>query len=230
MARIMLHEYNLPLYFWAEAVNTSCYISKRVFKRPILNKTSYELWNNRKFKISYLRVFGCKCFILNTKDNLEKFDSKANDRIFLDYSTTRKACRVFNKRTPVVKESIHVVFDESNPLDPRKDMCSVDDIVDEFVDMNTQEENTSKPLKLEGPSKKESEEMPQPSLEDNLPKDWQFKKAHPQDLIIGDTTQGVTTRSKLRSIVNPSFLKLSPKILMILCDEFWVLAVQEELN
>ena len=47
----MLHEYNLPLYFWTEAVNTSCYISNRVSKRPILNKTSYELWNNRKPKI-----------------------------------------------------------------------------------------------------------------------------------------------------------------------------------
>ena len=52
MARTMLSEYNLPLYFWAEAVNTSCYISNRVFKRPILKKTSYELWNNRKPKIS----------------------------------------------------------------------------------------------------------------------------------------------------------------------------------
>ena len=51
MARTMLHEYNLPLYFWTEAVNTSCYISNRVSKRPILNKTSYELWNNRKPKI-----------------------------------------------------------------------------------------------------------------------------------------------------------------------------------
>ena len=70
IARTMLHEYSLPLYFWAEAVNTSCYISNRVFKRPILNKTSYELWNNRKPKISYLRVFGCKCFILNTKKNM----------------------------------------------------------------------------------------------------------------------------------------------------------------
>ena len=60
MARTMLHEYNLPLYFWAEAVSTSCYISNRVFKRAILNKTSYELWNNRKPKITYLRVFGCK--------------------------------------------------------------------------------------------------------------------------------------------------------------------------
>ena len=43
MARIILHGYNLPLYFWAEAINTSYYISNRVFKRQILNKTSYEL-------------------------------------------------------------------------------------------------------------------------------------------------------------------------------------------
>ena len=109
----MLHEYNFPLYFWVEAVNTACYISNRILKRPILNKTSYELWNKRKPKISYLRVFGCKCFILNTKENLRKFDSKVDKGIFLSYSTFSKAYRVFNKRTLVVKESIHVVFNES---------------------------------------------------------------------------------------------------------------------
>ena len=43
MVRTMLYEYNLPLYFWAKVVNTSCYIANRVFKRTILSKTSYEL-------------------------------------------------------------------------------------------------------------------------------------------------------------------------------------------
>ena len=32
---------------------------------------------------------------------------------YLGYSTTSKAFRVFNKRTLVVEENIHVVFDES---------------------------------------------------------------------------------------------------------------------
>ena len=86
-------------------------------------------------------------------------------------------------------------FYESNSFDPRKDICSVDDDVSELVETNAQEENASKPLELEGPSKEESEEMSQPTLKDDLPKDWQFKKAHPQDLIIGDTIKGVTTRS-----------------------------------
>ena len=127
---------------------------------------------------------------------------------------------------------MHVVFDESNSLDPRKDICSIDDDISELVEINTQEENTSKPLELEGPNKEDIEEIPQPTLKDDLPKDWQFKKAHPQDLIIGDTTQGVTTRSKLKSIVNLAFIfQIEPKnIDDALNDEFWVLAMQEELN
>ena len=64
--------------------------------------------------ISYFKVFGCKCFILNTKDNPGKFDAKSDIGIFLSYSTSSKVFRVFNKRTMVVEESIHVIFYKSN--------------------------------------------------------------------------------------------------------------------
>ena len=59
-------------------------------------------------------MFGSKCFILNTKDNLENFDAKSSVGIFLGYSLFSKAYKVFNKKIMVVEESIHVVFDESN--------------------------------------------------------------------------------------------------------------------
>ena len=87
-------------------------------------------------------------------------------------------------------------------------------------------------MDFEEPSKEETEETPQPSLKDDLPKDWQYKKTHPQELIIGDTTKGVTTRSKLKSFVNLTFIsQIEPKnVDDALCDEFWVLAMQEELN
>ena len=69
-------------------------------------------------------------------------------------------------------------------------------------------------------------------MKDDLSKDWQFKKAHPQELIISDTIKGVTTHSKLKSFVNLAFIsQIEPKnIDDALCDEFWVLAMQEELN
>ena len=74
--------------------------------------------------------------------------------------------------------------------------------------------------------------MSQPTLKDELPKDWQCKKAHLQELIIGDTIKGVTTRSKFKSFVNLAFIsQIEPKnIDDALNDEFWVLAMQEELN
>ena len=39
MAMTMLNENSLPKYFWAEAVNTACYILNHVLIRHNLNKT-----------------------------------------------------------------------------------------------------------------------------------------------------------------------------------------------
>ena len=86
MARTMINETNMAKHFWAEAVNTTCYIQNRVSIRPILEKTPYELWKNRKPNISYFHPFGCTCYILNTKDNLNKFNSKAQKCFLLGYS------------------------------------------------------------------------------------------------------------------------------------------------
>ena len=129
MARTMLNENSLPKYFWAEAVNTTSYVLNRVLIRPNLNKTPYELWKGRKSNIGYFKVFGCKCFVLNTKDNLGKFDPKSDVGIFLGYSNSSKAYRVYNKRTLVVEESMHVTFDESNPSSTEK--VVVDDNAEE---------------------------------------------------------------------------------------------------
>ena len=87
-------------------------------------------------------------------------------------------------------------------------------------------------MEFEGSNKENIEESPQPPLKDDLPKDWKFRKAHPQELIIGDTTKGVTTHSKLKSFVNLVFIsQIEPKnVDDALNDKFWVLTMQEELN
>ncbi|KAH9743236.1 hypothetical protein KPL70_003240 [Citrus sinensis] len=99
------------------------------YSRPNLNKTPYELWKDRKPNIGYFKVFGYKCFVLNTKDNLGKFDPKSDVGIILGYSNSSKAYRVYNKRTLVVEESMHVTFDESNTSSTEK--VVVDDNVEE---------------------------------------------------------------------------------------------------
>ncbi|GJU18627.1 retrovirus-related pol polyprotein from transposon TNT 1-94 [Tanacetum coccineum] len=129
MSRTMLNEQSLPQKFWCNAVDTSTYILNRILIRAILGKTPYELLRGRKPTLDYFRVFGSKCFILNTKDYLTKFDPKSYEGVFLGYSQNSKAYIILNKHTRKVKESLNVTFDETPP--PSKTSPLVDDDLDE---------------------------------------------------------------------------------------------------
>nr|GEU32497.1 hypothetical protein [Tanacetum cinerariifolium] len=112
-ARTMLADAKLPVTFWAEAVNTACYVQNRVLVNKSKNKTPYELFNSRISAIGFLRLFGCHVMILNTLDHLGKFDAKGDEGYFVGYSLSSKAFRVFNKRTKKVEENLHVDFLEN---------------------------------------------------------------------------------------------------------------------
>lgn len=86
MGRTLLKDQHLPYKFWAEAGNMTYYICNRCFVRPLLSKTFYELYYGKIPFTSYFKIFGSKCFILNTKDQLHQFDSKSNEGVFLGYS------------------------------------------------------------------------------------------------------------------------------------------------
>ncbi|GKA20886.1 retrovirus-related pol polyprotein from transposon TNT 1-94 [Tanacetum coccineum] len=129
MSRTMLNEQSLPQKFWCNAVDTSTYILNRILIRAILGKTPYELLRGRKPTLDYFRVFGSKCFILNTKDYLTKFDPKSYEGVFLGYSQNSKAYIILNKHTRKVEKSLNVTFDETPP--PSKTSPLVDDDLDE---------------------------------------------------------------------------------------------------
>ena len=208
----MLNENLLPKYFWVEVVNTACYVLNCVLIRPYLNKTPYELWKHKRPNIDYFKIFGCKCFILNTKDNLGKFDPKSNVGLFLGYSNLSKAYRVYNKNTLVVKESMHVTFDEFNPSSTEKV------VVDNDVDEDLQKES-SKDNQKDASHGNQDEQHEEMNVEQNkgtsqsLPKEWRYVSSHPKDVILGDPSQGVTTRSSLKSTCehNAFIFQIEPK-------------------
>nr|GEV33897.1 hypothetical protein [Tanacetum cinerariifolium] len=116
-ASTMLADAKLPVTFWAEAVNTACYVQNRVLVNKAHNKTSYELFNGRTPAIGFLKPFGCYVMILNTLDNLGKFEAKGDEGYFLGYSMSNKAFRVFNKRTKRVEENLHIEFLENKAIE-----------------------------------------------------------------------------------------------------------------
>ncbi|GJZ64597.1 ribonuclease H-like domain-containing protein [Tanacetum coccineum] len=114
-ARTMLADSLLPIPFWAEAVNTACYVQNRVLVTKPHNKTPYELLIGRTPMISFMRPFGCPVTILNTLDHLGKFDGKSDEGFLVGYSIYSKAFRVYNSRTRKVEENLHVNFIENKP-------------------------------------------------------------------------------------------------------------------
>ena len=120
MARDMLYNKDLARNFWGEAVNTACHTVNRVYFRPGTKKTPYELWKGRKPNVKYFRIFRSTYFILKDRENVGKFDSRSDEGIFLGYSSTSKAYRVYNKRTMKIMETVNVVIDESSDSSSQK--------------------------------------------------------------------------------------------------------------
>nr|GEW71830.1 hypothetical protein [Tanacetum cinerariifolium] len=111
-AHTMLIYAQASLFLWAESVATACYTQNRSIIRLRHEKTPYELLHNKLPDLSFLHVFGALCYPTNDSKNLGKLQLKANIGIFISYAPTKKAFRIYNKRTRRIVETIHVDFDE----------------------------------------------------------------------------------------------------------------------
>ncbi|GKD55329.1 retrovirus-related pol polyprotein from transposon TNT 1-94 [Tanacetum coccineum] len=99
-ARTMLSTAKVPLFFWAEAIETSCFTQNHSLVIPRHEKTPYHT------------IFGSLFYIVRDGENLDKMKEKGDACIFVGYSNQSRAYRVYNKRTRVIVETIHVNSDE----------------------------------------------------------------------------------------------------------------------
>ncbi|GKA10859.1 gag-pol polyprotein [Tanacetum coccineum] len=94
------------------AVATACYTLNRSLVHTLHGKTYYELLKGKKPNLQYFRVFGSLCYPTNDYDDIGKLKAKADIGIFVGYAPTKKAYRIYNKRTRKIQETVHVAFDE----------------------------------------------------------------------------------------------------------------------
>nr|GEV30318.1 hypothetical protein [Tanacetum cinerariifolium] len=111
-ARTMLIFSKAPLFLWEEAVSIACYTQNHSLIRLRYNETPYELMHDKKPDLSYLDVFGSLCCPTNDSEDLGKLKAEADIGIFVGYAPAKKAFQIYNKRTQLIQETIHVTFDE----------------------------------------------------------------------------------------------------------------------
>jgi hypothetical protein len=169
MVRTMLGEFKTPERFWSEAVNTACHAINRLYLHCLLKNTSYELLTGNKPNVSYLRLFGSKCYILVKKGRHSKFAPKAVEGFLLGYDSNTKAYRVFNKSSGLVEVSSDIVFDETNGS-PREqvDLYDIDEDEVPTAAMRTMAIGDVRPQELQEQDQPSSSTLVHPPTQDDV--------------------------------------------------------------
>ncbi|GJW07762.1 retrovirus-related pol polyprotein from transposon TNT 1-94 [Tanacetum coccineum] len=76
------------------------------------NKIPYELLHDKQPELTYFHVFSALCYTTNDGEDLGKLKPKADIRIFIGYAPAKRAYQIYNMRTYMTMETIHVDFDE----------------------------------------------------------------------------------------------------------------------
>ena len=94
-ARAMLCNQGLPKFLWGEAANTAVYIQNRCPHSALESKTPEEVFSGKKPNVSHFRVFGCPVYFRVPKEKRSKLNDFGKKGMFVGYSETSKAYRVY---------------------------------------------------------------------------------------------------------------------------------------
>ena len=141
LARSMLKYKGLPDRFWAEAVACAIYILNRSFTRSLDGKTPQEAWSKIKPSVSHLR--GCTAYSHVPDVGRSKLDDRSEKCIFVGYSETSKAYKLFNPITNKVVISKDVIFMEDKSWDWSQEINGSSAVIlDEEILQDEQRDNT----------------------------------------------------------------------------------------
>jgi hypothetical protein len=253
----MLDEHRTPRRFWAEAVNTACYVSNKIYLRVHKKKTCYELMHDRRPSVSHLHVFGCKCFILKKGKKLDKFEARSVDGIFFGYASYSVAYRVLNVETNQIVETCKVTFNDTQPRSQLVFECAGDDELGEVTFQEEEHEHgddddggvvpavehvhTTSTTVMNGPSptptttnQDQGEATVDGEVASRREPPWRVQVDHPASRIIDDMNEH-TTRSRFRNnshFAHAAFVAtFEPKdIGHALSDHNWLNSMPEELE
>jgi len=110
MIRSMMFFKNVKPMFWGEAVLCAYYIRNCCLSFLINNKYPYEMWYNCLPIAQHFRVIGSICYALTPKHQCNNLGARCRKYIFLRYSATSKAYRLYDEEKKKFILSGDVIF------------------------------------------------------------------------------------------------------------------------
>lgn len=143
MGRCMLRDAGMHKKYWAEAINTACYLQNRLPSAAV-GSTPFEMWFGRKPELKHLRLFGCSGYMMIPAAKRSKLDVKALKMTFVGYSAEHKAYRMLDMSTGQIHISRDVRFielgDGSKETLPEQKLGESSEIEWTFTEKKSQDE------------------------------------------------------------------------------------------
>ncbi|GKE50986.1 ribonuclease H-like domain-containing protein, partial [Tanacetum coccineum] len=239
--RTMLADLKLPTTFWAEVVNTACYVQNRVLVIKPHNKTPYELFLGRKPTLSFMRPFGCPVTILNTIDHLGKARVETipgKYYILLPLWTQDPPFFSNPKDSPDAGFKPSGEEEKKDAKDPGNESGNLSEEgkrVDQEKDANVNiygcADDPNIPDLEEIGRFSDGAEADMTNLDTHIPVSLipttKIHKDHPVEQIIADIHSAPQTRRMTKSVTEHAVFKEPKKVIHALKDLSWIKAMQE---
>nr|GEZ82754.1 uncharacterized mitochondrial protein AtMg00810-like [Tanacetum cinerariifolium] len=170
-ARTMLSAAKVPLFFWAEAIATTCFTQNCSLLIPRHEKTPYHIINDRKPSVKFFHIFGSLCYIVRDGENLDKMKEKVM-HVFLWVPT----------QVPSVASP-----ENTNQVEIVEEYAQVEN--DEFINIfctSVQDRGET--------SSRHVDSSNMHTFYQHHPSEHRWTKDHPLEQVIGNPSQSVRTR------------------------------------
>jgi hypothetical protein len=137
--KALINDQGLSMYLWREATMTTIYVHNRSPHCILKDMTPKESFSGNKPSVEHLRIFGCPVYIHVPKDKRNKLEPSGRNDIFVGYSESSKAYKIYIPEQHKVEVSIYVTFDEKMAFKK-----SIEDPMEEEYE-EPKEENTCFP-------------------------------------------------------------------------------------
>ncbi|CAA7054923.1 unnamed protein product [Microthlaspi erraticum] len=134
VARALMFQSNMPLVYWSDCVLTAVFLINRTPSLLLDKRSPYEVLFHKSPDYSFLRSFGCLCYVSTHHKDRNKFSPRVVPCVFLGYSFGYKGYKVLNLDTNVVSVSRNVIFHENVfPFKQRAPITPINDLFGTFV-------------------------------------------------------------------------------------------------
>jgi hypothetical protein len=110
--KALLNDQGLSMFLWEEATMTTIYVQNRSPHHILKDMTPKEAFLGKKRNVENLRIFGCFVYSHIPKDKRNKLEPSGKKGIFVGYSDSSKAYRIYIPEQYKIKVSRDVTFNE----------------------------------------------------------------------------------------------------------------------